>query len=159
MDNTEVTSIDQLKGYIGQEIAVSPWLLVTQEMVDRFADATGDHQFIHVDPERAKQTLFGGTVAHGFFTLSMLAGFLRQQESGLRLNLPVRVSVNYGLNRVRFPAPVRAGARIRGLGQVMAATALAEGAVQVTIRITVQIEGSDKPACVADTISRLHFER
>ena len=158
MDNTEVTSIDQLKGYIGQEIAVSPWLLVTQEMVDRFSYATGDHQFIHVDPERAKQTLFGGTVAHGFFTLSMLAGFLRQQESGLRLNLPVRVSVNYGLNRVRFPSPVPVGRRIRNHTSLLSIEEDPKGQwVQITRRQTVEIEGSDKPGLVAEWIGRFYY--
>ncbi len=158
MDKIEITSIEQLKGYIGQEIAVSPWVLVTQEMVDKFADATGDHQFIHVDPERAKQTMFGGTVAHGFFTLSMLAGFLREQESGLRLKLPVRVSVNYGLNRVRFPAPVPVGKRIRNHTRLLAIEEDAKGGwVQITREQTVEIEGSNKPGLVAEWLGRFYF--
>lgn len=140
---------------VGQELGPTDWITLTQQRIDRFADATGDHQWIHVDPQRARSGPFGGTIAHGYLTLALASLFLPQL---LRYE-HLAMGLNYGCDRVRFPAPVRAGARIRGLGQVMAATPLADGAVQVTIRITVQIEGADKPACVADTISRLHFER
>ncbi len=146
---------DAVRAAVGQELGPTDWITLTQQRIDQFADATGDHQWIHVDPVRARSGPFGGTIAHGYLTLALAALFLPQLVRYQHLAM----GLNYGCDRVRFPAPVRAGARIRGLGQVMAATALAEGAVQVTIRITVQIEGSDKPACVADTISRLHFER
>lgn len=88
MENVEVTTVEEYKKYLGQETNVGDWVLVTQEMVDKFADATGDHQFIHVDPERARQTMFGGTIAHGYFTLSMLAGFLGQGTTGVRTKFP-----------------------------------------------------------------------
>jgi len=146
---------DAVRVAVGQELGPTDWITLTQQRIDQFADATGDHQWIHVDPVRARSGPFGGTIAHGYLTLALAALFLPQLVRYQHLAM----GLNYGCDRVRFPAPVRAGARIRGLGQVMAATALADGAVQVTIRITVQIEGSDKPACVADTISRLHFER
>ena len=146
---------DAVRAAVGQELGPTDWITLTQQRIDQFADATGDHQWIHVDPVRARSGPFGGTIAHGYLTLALAALFLPQLVRYQHLAM----GLNYGCDRVRFPAPVRAGARIRGLGQVMAATALAEGAVQVTIRITVQIEGSDNPACVADTISRLHFER
>jgi acyl dehydratase len=110
-----VSSVDELRGYIGQEITTSPWVEITQERVNLFAEATGDHQYIHVDPERAKTTFFGGTVAHGYLTLSMSYGMVEENADveGVRIDLGGKLAVNYGLNRVRFPAPVPVGKRIR----------------------------------------------
>jgi len=140
-----------LKDAVGQHLGRSEWLLMTQERIDQFADATGDHQWIHVDPDRAKSGPFGACIAHGYLTLSLVNLFLPQivEVRG------VRMGVNYGCEKVRFPAPVRVGARIRGAGELVKVEEVA-GGVQATIRITVEIEGSDKPACVADTISRFY---
>lgn len=140
---------------VGRDLGSSDWLVMTQDRIDRFADATGDHQWIHVDPVRAAQGPFGACVAHGYLTQSLASFFLPQLVHYERLAM----GVNYGCDRVRFPAPVRVGARIRGHGQVLAAEALKDGGVQVTVRVTVDIEGADKPGCVVDTISRLYFEQ
>ena len=139
---------------VGQDLGTTDWLSISQERIQTFADATGDHQWIHVDPERARQGPFGTTIAHGYLTLSLANLFLPQlvQYEGLKMG------VNYGCDKVRFPAPVPVGSHVRGHGQVMAAEPVAGDGVQVTVRITVQIEGSDKPGCVVDTISRLFFE-
>ena len=138
---------------VGQDLGTTDWLSISQERIQTFADATGDHQWIHVDPERARQGPFGTTIAHGYLTLSLANLFLPQlvQYEGLKMG------VNYGCDRVRFPAPVRAGSRIRGRGAVVAAEEVKGGGVQVTIRVTVDIEGGDKPACIVDSISRLFF--
>ena len=139
---------------VGQDLGTTDWLSISQERIQTLADATGDHQWIHVDPERARQGPFGTTIAHGYLTLSLANLFLPQlvQYEGLKMG------VNYGCDKVRFPAPVPVGSHVRGHGQVMAAEPVAGDGVQVTVRITVQIEGSDKPGCVVDTISRLFFE-
>jgi acyl dehydratase len=140
----------QLLGAVGQKLGASEWLAIEQARVNQFADATGDHQWIHVDPERAKSGPFGATIAHGYLTLSLVNLFLPQL-------LEVRgasMGVNYGCEKVRFPAPVRVGSRVRGVGEVVAAEEVKGGAVQVTVRVSVEVEGSDRPACVVDTISR-----
>lgn len=139
---------------VGQDLGTTDWLSISQERIQTFADATGDHQWIHVDPERARQGPFGTTIAHGYLTLSLANLFLPQlvQYEGLKMG------VNYGCDKVRFPAPVPVGSHVRGHGQVIAAEPVAGDGVQVTVRITVQIQGSDKPGCVVDTISRLFFE-
>ena len=159
MENVEVTSVEEYKKYIGQETNVGAWVLVTQEMVDKFADATGDHQYIHVDPARAKQTMFGGTIAHGFFTLSMLAGFLGQGTTGVRAKLPgAKMGVNYGLNKVRFIAPVPVGKRIRVHRKLVSIEEDPNKRwVQMTSEATVEVEGSDRPAMVAETLGRTYF--
>ncbi|WP_119155815.1 MaoC family dehydratase [Caldimonas tepidiphila] len=136
-----------------QELGTTDWLTVDQRRIDLFAEATGDHQWIHVDPVRAKDGPFGACVAHGYLTLSLANCFLPQLVGYERL----RMGLNYGCEQVRFPAPVRAGSRVRGRGQILAAREVGEG-VQVVVRISVEIEGSDKPGCVVDTISRLYFE-
>ena len=102
------SSIAEVQALVGQELGVSPWLTVTQEQVQVFADLTSDHQYIHVDPERARQTMYGGTIAHGYFTLSLVTRLSRERD-GIRINLPCRMTINYGLNRVRFPGPVPVG--------------------------------------------------
>jgi acyl dehydratase len=139
---------------VGTDLGTTDWFTLTQDRIDLFADATDDRQWIHVDPARAAQGPFGGCIAHGYLTLGLANKFLPQLVAYDRL----KMGVNYGCDKVRFPAPVRAGARIRGHGLVVAAEAVKGGGVQVTVRVTVEIEGSDKPGCVVDTISRLYFE-
>jgi acyl dehydratase len=139
-----------LLGAVGKPLGASDWLEITQERIQQFADATGDHQWIHVDPERAKSGPFGRTIAHGYLTLSLVNCFLPQivEVRGISMG------VNYGCDKVRFPAPVPVGSRIRGVGQLVAAEEVKGDAVQATVRVTVEIEGSERPACVVDTISR-----
>ena len=135
---------------VGKPLGASAWLEITQPRIDGFADATGDHQWIHVDPARAKAGPFGKTIAHGYLTLSLVNCFLPEivEVRG------VSMGVNYGCDKVRFPAPVPVGSRVRGVGQLVAAEEVKGGAVQATVRVTVEIEGSERPACVVDTISR-----
>jgi len=136
---------------VGHELGASGWLVVDQQRIDRFADATGDHQWIHVDPERAAGGPYGRTIAHGYLTLSLanlfLPEILRVENSSM--------GVNYGCEKVRFPAPVPVGSRIRGRGQILGAEEL-KGGVQVVVRMTIDIEGEDRPACVVDTVSRFY---
>ena len=141
------TTFEEVEAAAGQELGCSDWVEITQDQVDRFAEATGDHQWIHVDVERAKDGPFGGTIAHGYLTLSMVpalgAEVMALETSGAKLN--------YGVNKVRFPNPVRVGSRIRDhvtLGEV---TEVPAGR-QLTVRHTIEIEGQDKPACVAETV-------
>lgn len=152
-----VTSVAELRELIGQETGVSEWLEITQERVNAFADATGDHQYIHVDPERAKTTFFGGTVAHGYLTLSLIPYLGSMKASGVKVNLGGRMGVNYGLNKVRFIAPVRVGKRIRMRSKLVAVDEIGDKAVQMTSEQTIEIEGEEKPACVAETIGRTYF--
>jgi acyl dehydratase len=135
---------------VGQSIGATDWLEIRQERIDQFAEATGDHQWIHVDPERAKDGPYGKTIAHGYLTLSLVNLFLPDliEVRGISMG------VNYGTDKTRFPAPVLVGSRIRGVGEIVAAEEVKNGAVQVTVRVSVEIEGSDRPACVVDTISR-----
>jgi acyl dehydratase len=137
---------------VGETLGASEWLAIDQARIDLFAEATLDHQWIHVDAERARHGPFGGCIAHGFLTLSLVNFFLPQivRVDGARLG------VNYGCDKIRFPAPVRAGARIRGVGQLLRAEAI-EGGVQAWIRVSVEIDGETKPGCVADTISRYYL--
>lgn len=151
-----VRTVAELRELVGREIGVGPWVEITQERVNQFADATGDHQYIHVDPERAKQTFFGGTIAHGYLTLSLIP-FLSQGRDGVKIDLGGRMTVNYGLNRVRFPAPVRVGKRVRLRTTLLAVEEVGEQAVQITQRQTVEVEGEEKPGCVAETLSRIYF--
>jgi len=139
----------ELLDAVGTELGPSEWLEITQDRVDTFAEATGDHQWIHVDPVRAAAGPFGGTIAHGYLTLSLVNHFLPEL---LRVD-NVSMGVNYGTDKVRFPAAVPTGSRIRATG-VVSATAEAGGGVQATVTVTVEIEGGDRPACVVETISR-----
>ncbi len=150
---THFDSADSILAAIGKTLGESQWLAITQERVNQFADATDDHQWIHVDVEKSKQGPFGAPIAHGYLTLSLCSHFLPQvvQVSG------VKMGVNYGTEKVRFPSPVKVGSRIRGRGELVAAERTKDGAVQATIRVTVEIEHGPKPACVADTISRYYF--
>ena len=142
-------SIEELTAAVGTPLGPTDWVAVEQSRVDAFADATGDHQWIHVDVERAKAGPFGGTIAHGYLTLSLCSLFLPQL---MRVEMS-GMGINYGLDRVRFPAPVRVGSRIRAVGEIASVTAV-PGGVQVVVRVTVEVEGGARPACVADTISR-----
>lgn len=141
-------------GAVGQDLGTTDWISIDQDRINTFADATGDHQWIHVDPECAKDGPFGATVAHGYLTLSLANLFLPQLVHYERL----KMGVNYGCDKVRFPSPVRVNSRVRGRGEVVAAEPIKGDGVQVTVRITVEIENSEKPGCVVDTISRLFFE-
>ena len=135
---------------IGQEVAVSDWIAVTQEQVNQFAEATGDHQWIHVDVERARAGPFGAPIAHGFLTLSLLP---RLMANAMEIR-NTRMGVNYGLNKVRFTAPVPVGARLRGRMKLLACDPIADDGMQMTWLVTVEREGSDKPACVAESLTR-----
>ena len=152
---TTFNSAAALEQAVGQSLGVTEWMTIEQQRVDTFAEATGDHQWIHVDPTKAKAGPFGGTIAHGYLTLSLVNYFLPQLMSVENLQM----GVNYGCDRVRFPAAVRVGARIRGSGEITQVETLANGSVQVVVRVAVEVEGSDRPGCVVDTISRYTFNQ
>ena len=143
----------QLEKAVGQKLGHSDWIEITQDRIDKFADATGDHQWIHVDPERAKDGPFGACIAHGYLTQSLVNMFLPQilEVRGISMG------VNYGADKLRFPAPVPVGSRIRGGGELLSVEEV-KGGVQATVRVTVEIEGGDRPGCVIDTISRYYPE-
>ena len=143
---------DAILAAVGQKLGSSEWLTITQERVNLFADATDDHQWIHVDPVRAKDGPFGAAIAHGYLTLSLVSRFLPQI-----VQVRMKMGVNYGSDKVRFPNAVKVGARVRGSGELIAAERTKDGGVQATIRVTVEIEGESRPGCVADTISRYYF--
>lgn len=152
---TTFNSAAALEQAVGQSLGVTEWMTIEQQRVDTFAEATGDHQWIHVDPTKAKAGPFGGTIAHGYLTLSLVNYFLPQLMSVENLQM----GVNYGCDRVRFPAAVRVGARIRGSGEITQVETMANGSVQVVVRVAVEVEGSDRPGCVVDTISRYTFNQ
>ena len=141
--------LEDLRAAIGREVGVSDWIAVEQPRITQFAQATGDHQWIHVDPARAAAGPFGATVAHGFLTLSLLPAMA---DTAFAID-DVRMGVNYGLNRVRFPHPVRAGSRLRGRFKLLAFEPI-DGGAQLTVEVTMELEGVDKPACVAESVSR-----
>ena len=150
MPMTQIARLQDLAQRVGEEIAVSDWLPITQERVNLFAEATGDHQWIHVDPARAeKESPFGGPIAHGYLTLSLLAQF---SQKSMKVG-NVRMGVNYGLNKVRFTSPVRVGQAVRARFKLAAYDEIPGGA-QLTWNATIDIEGSDKPACVIESVSR-----
>jgi len=144
-----IANLKDLQQRVGEELATGDWVTVDQAMIDKFAEATGDHQWIHVDPARAAQGPFGTTIAHGFLTLSLLP---RLAESALKID-DVRMGVNYGLNRVRFPAPVPVDSRIRARMKLLAYEAI-DGGAQLVMEVTMERDGSDKPVCVAESVSR-----
>jgi acyl dehydratase len=147
-----VANFEDITARIGAEIGVSDWILVDQKAIDIFADVTGDHQFIHVDPEAAAKTPFGGTVAHGFLTLSLLS----QMAAGVMLVPPtIRMAVNYGFEKVRFIAPVRSGKSVRGRFTLVSLEEKRPGQWQFLHHVTVEIEGEDKPALTADWIGMI----
>jgi acyl dehydratase len=143
-----------MKNHVGEEFGVSDWVTIDQRTIDTFAEATGDHQWIHVDVERAKAGPFGGTIVHGYLTMSLVNYFLPQL-------IEVRGfahAVNVGADRLRFLSPVKVGSRIRGAGEIVSVEEV-KGAIQSVVRVTVEIEGQDRPACVLDTISRYFPEQ
>jgi acyl dehydratase len=151
MSTVEVQGIEGLKALQGKEIGPSEWRTVTQEDIDTFADLTGDHQWIHTDVERAKtESPFGTTIAHGNLTLSLIDGLRIEllESTGFKLG------VNYGWNKVRFPAPVPSGSRIRATAEIVEVEEVGGGWFQVVTRFTVEVEGNEKPACVADSVGR-----
>ena len=141
--------LSDLERSVGQRLGPTDWLLIDQHRIDQFADATDDRQWIHVDAQRAKAGPFGATIAHGYLTLALVNKFMPD----LIAVRGAAMGVNYGCGKVRFPAPVPCGARIRGLGEVVEVSAV-KGGKQVVVRVTVQVQGSERPACVVDTISR-----
>jgi acyl dehydratase len=146
-------SAQQFQEAVGRTFGPTGWLTVEQARIDQFAEATGDHQWIHVDPERARSGPFGATVAHGYLSLSLVNYFLPDLVRGEGM----KHGINYGCDRVRFPAALKVGTRVRGRAEILGVEDLGGGAVQVKIRVTIEAEGSDKPVCVADTLSRLYF--
>ncbi|MFE3197418.1 MaoC family dehydratase [Embleya sp. NPDC059237] len=146
---TVFTDLQQIKDAVGKHLGHSDWLEITQERINLFADATGDHQWIHVDVEKAKEGPFGAPIAHGYLTLALSNLFLPQILEVRNISM----GVNYGMEKVRFPAPVPVGSRVRGGAEIVAVADIA-GGVQVVNRITVEIEGSTKPACVIDSVTR-----
>ena len=151
-----VETVEELRALVGEELGVGDWFEITQERVDAFADVTGDHQFIHVDPARAAATPLGGTVAHGFLTLSLLP-LLRQEWDGVRVDLHPKMAINYGLNRVRFISPVRVGKRIRLRTRLLALEEVDPNVHQMISQQTIEIEGAERPAMVAESIGRLYL--
>jgi acyl dehydratase len=143
-------NLAELAALVGQEVAVSDWLTITQEQINLFAQATGDHQWIHVDVEKAKAGPFGAPIAHGFLTLSLIPKFF---ETSVRV-LDTRMGVNYGLNKVRFTAPVPVGSRLRARLKLLACEPIDNNGMQVTWLVTVAREGSDRPVCIAESVSR-----
>jgi acyl dehydratase len=146
-------SAAELKAAVGKHLGYSEWLRIDQKRIDQFAEATGDHQWIHVDPERARSGPFGTTIAHGYLTLSITNNFLPSlvQVPGAKLG------INYGANKIRFPAPVKVGSRVRCGAELLEASDV-PGGVQAVVRITVEVEGGDKPGCVVESITRYVFE-
>jgi acyl dehydratase len=153
MAATVINGLDDLKGRVGEELGVSDWVEVTQDAIDAFAADTGDHQWIHVDPERAKDTPFGGTIAHGLYTLSLGPQF----SYALFEVTGVAFGLNYGYNKVRFPAPLPVGSRVRMRATLTAAEDV-PGGVQFTVTQTFEREGGDKPVCVAEALARVYGE-
>ena len=147
-----VAPLDEIRGRIGQEVGVSSWLTMDQQRIDEFADATEDRQFIHTDPQAAAQTPFGGTISHGFLSLSMLS---RMAAEAMLVPDSIRMAVNYGLDRVRFIAPVRSGKRIRGRFRLDSVEEKAPGQLLLRHTVTVEIEGEERPALTAEWLGLL----
>jgi acyl dehydratase len=143
-------SLAELAPLVGQEVAVSDWITITQERINQFAEATGDHQWIHVDVEKAKAGPFGAPIAHGYLTLSLLPLFF---QTAIDIQ-GARMGVNYGLNKVRFTSPVPVGSRLRGRMTLLASEPIDNGGVQMTWKVAVEREGVDKPVCIAESIAR-----
>ncbi|MGH3916824.1 MAG: MaoC family dehydratase [Pseudonocardiaceae bacterium] len=146
------TGVDELRGAVGERLGVSDWMTIDQQRIKAFADATDDQQWIHVDPQRAATGPFGGTIAHGFLTLSLLSRLVARVY---RID-GVSMAVNYGLNKVRFPAPVPVDSRVRAHVELVEAADV-RGGLQLVVRVTLEIEGQAKPGCVAEWVIRVHF--
>jgi acyl dehydratase len=145
-------SLDDLRAAVGEQLGTTGWLEIDQKRIDLFAEATGDHQWIHVDPEKAAQGPFGTTIAHGYLTLSLIPSLTPElfRVEG------VKMGVNYGVNKVRFPAPVPVGSRLRATAQIAEVTEVG-GGVQLVTKVTIEREGGDKPVCVAETVARFYL--
>ena len=153
MPPVKISSIESLKDLVGREISVSDWLTITQERISAFAEATGDRQWIHIDHERAeKESPYGATIAHGFLTLSLLSSLM---QDAMQFEQAGQRAINYGLNRVRFPSAVRAGSKIRGRFALAAFKDFGDG-VELVLSVTVECEGSEKPACISEWVV-LHY--
>ncbi len=150
---TVINGPDDLRARVGQHLGYSDWLEISQDRINQFADATGDHQWIHVDLQRAADGPFGGPIAHGFLTLSLAPGLLKDvwQMQGAKMG------VNYGLNKVRFPSPVPVGSKVRAGASLKEVTDVGGGGMQLVLEATFEIEGADKPACVAELVFRYYF--
>ncbi len=148
---TLTVSISELPGCVGRSLGPTDWLSIEQDRIDQFAQATEDHQWIHVDPVQAADGPFGTTIAHGYLTLALVNKFLPELITVTESSM----GVNYGCEKVRFPSPVKVNSNLRGVGEILAVLPVGEGQ-QVTIRVTVEIEGEDRPACVVDTVSRFY---
>jgi acyl dehydratase len=152
------TVLAELKAQVGKEMHLSEWFSVDQQRINLFADATGDHQWIHVDVERARrESPYKGPIAHGFLTLSLIPMLTKAVGQDQPRYPGVKLSVNYGLNKVRFPAPVKAGSRVRSRTMLKEVSEVS-GGLQMVREVTIEIDGGDKPACVAETVGRLYFE-
>ncbi|MFW6074367.1 MAG: MaoC family dehydratase [Chloroflexota bacterium] len=154
-----ITTVEELKEMVGQEMRVGQWFEITQEHVNQFADVTGDHQYIHVDPERARETFFGGTIAHGYMTLA-IQPMLSRDSKGVKVDLGGKMAVNYGLDRVRFPAPVPVGKRVQLRSKLLEVEDRRTddgGYVQTKSENTVWVEGADRPSMVAESLGRTYF--
>ncbi len=150
-------ALESLQSQLGQETQPGDWMRISQERINQFAQATDDHQWIHVDTEKARQNSpFGTTIAHGYLTLSLIVPLTRQSEAESPKFEGLTMAVNYGLNKVRFPAAVKTGVRIRARS-VLKQVAEVSGSLQLTREVTIEIEGGGKPACVAETLTRLYF--
>ncbi|MGW7008566.1 MaoC family dehydratase [Streptomyces sp. NPDC054933] len=145
-------SVDELRAAVGEELGPTPWVEIDQKRIDLFAEATGDHQWIHVDPEKAAQGPFGTTIAHGYLTLSLIPSLMPEL---MRVE-GVRMGVNYGVNKVRFPAPVPVGSQLRASALIAEVSEVSEG-VQLVTRITIERAGGEKPVCVAETVARFYL--
>jgi acyl dehydratase len=154
MPTREITSLEELHSLAGQEVCVSDWFEVTQDRINLFAEATGDHQWIHVDIDRARtESPYGATIAHGFLTLSMLSQLMSET---VKIKLPIRMGINYGLNKVRFPSAVPAGSKIRARAVLQALEEIVDG-MQLVWNLTVERDGADKPCCVAEWLVRYYI--
>ena len=146
-----LNGLEEVRSHVGQELGVSDWHEVTQDEIDAFADVTGDHQWIHVDPERAKETPFGGTIAHGYYVLSLAPGF----SYDMYTIEGIAFALNYGLNRVRFISPMPVGGKVRMRAKLVSADDVS-GGVQLVTELTFEREGGEKPVCVAETLARVY---
>lgn len=150
--------ITELQSKIGKEIHVGPWVTLTQETINQFADVTKDHQWIHVDIERAKkESPYKTTIAHGYLTLSLLPYLTESVNPNKPLHPGIKRAINYGLNKLRFPSPIKVGSKVRARTELLGLEEVAGGGVQVVKKITLEIEGEEKPGCVAETVTRFYF--
>jgi acyl dehydratase len=153
MAEPKILTRDELLSAVGEQLGHTDWLEIDQKRIDLFADATGDHQWIHVDPEQAAAGPFGTTIAHGYLTLSLLPVLTPQ----LLIPDGITMAVNYGTNKVRFPAPVPVGSRLRATGTIKDVTEARDNALQVVVEVVVERDGGEKPVCVAESVSRYYF--